>query len=440
MWLETLGNHLQALCALRLGAGRSTMLWLGSKPACRWCRARPRRCWLQHPRLHLAGPACRVPIEDLPPWRVGSEVVARLAHMISSYQVGGLEQFALRVAASQGRAGHQPTLLAFHDGPLQSRAATAACPASLVTGADPVRRLWSLWKWCRTWKPELIHAHNTTVLHYAVLAAWWSGAPLVLTFHGWGKGTPRLPAPYEWSRTGAVVCVSDAAQAALATRCPRVRSRVILNGVEPANPTRDRQTVRAEMGVPDDQVVGIQVARIDAMKGHDTAIDAMAWLQSEPPPGFRPESVTLWFVGDGPVRADREARVRAAGLTEAQVRFLGQRADVPDLLAASDFFLLPSITEGLPLSMLEAMSAGLAVVATPVGGIPEVVTDGVQAILTPVGDAPSLARAIAQLVRDPELRARLGEAGRERAERDFSFRQMLEDYQEIYSRLLGGRA
>jgi glycosyltransferase involved in cell wall biosynthesis len=127
------------------------------------------------------------------------------------------------------------------------------------------------------------------------------------------------------------------------------------------------------------------------------------------------------------------------GLGDQDIRFLGFRSDVPDLHAASDFFVLPSVTEGLPLSVLEAMSAGNPVIATPVGGIPELVENGRHGLLIPVGDDRALTEAIARIAESKSLRRALGQAGLDRVEHDFSFFQMTERYESLYADLAGIR-
>jgi glycosyltransferase involved in cell wall biosynthesis len=124
------------------------------------------------------------------------------------------------------------------------------------------------------------------------------------------------------------------------------------------------------------------------------------------------------------------------GLGPDRVRFLGFRSDVPDLLAASDFFALPSLTEGLPLSVLEAMGHRLPVIATPVGGVPELVTEGRHGLLVPVDAPESLACAVSQLSQDADLRRRFGEAAYQKVKTDFSFETMLKSYETLYASLL----
>jgi glycosyltransferase involved in cell wall biosynthesis len=122
---------------------------------------------------------------------------------------------------------------------------------------------------------------------------------------------------------------------------------------------------------------------------------------------------------------------------EAYVRLLGLRTDVAQLVPGADLLLLTSISEGIPLSVIEGMAAGLPIVATRVGGVPEVVEDGVTGLLAPAGDAEALAERVVALAGDPELRGRLGDAGRRRALERFSEARMQEEYRRLYDEMLG---
>jgi glycosyltransferase involved in cell wall biosynthesis len=113
---------------------------------------------------------------------------------------------------------------------------------------------------------------------------------------------------------------------------------------------------------------------------------------------------------------------------------------VPDLLAASDFFILPSLTEGLPLSVLEAMAQSLPVIVTPVGGVPEIVVHNEHGLLVPTNDAEQLSRAISRMILEPDLRSRMGAAAHRRVASDFSFEEMARRYESLYYRLCGARA
>jgi L-malate glycosyltransferase len=207
--------------------------------------------------------------------------------------------------------------------------------------------------------------------------------------------------------------------------------RVIYNGVDAAPPTRPRAEVRAELGIGPDEVVAIQVANLLPVKAHDILVRALARLRDQ---GVR---LLMLAVGDGPERPNIEALAAELGLGKERLRLLGFRSDVPDLLGAADFFVLPSRMEGLPLAALEAMAQRLPVVTTRVGGIPEVVFDGEHGLLVPSDDPDALAAAMGKLANDEGLRAALGQAAAARARDDFSFERMTDKYDDLYHHLLG---
>lgn len=337
-----------------------------------------------------------------------------------------MEQFVLQIAAAQQQSGHETAVLALQGGPLLETARRQGIKVYVLGGKRKELRVLRALLLLARLRPDIMHAHNPTSLHYAVLGKKAGGARVVLTYHGRGGADARTPSAQEWHNTDAVVVVSQGAAGQLEAPEFRDKLSVILNGIAPATPARDRKTVRAELGLAEDRAVGIMVARMDGLKGHETLLQAAALLRAAETP------VTLLLVGDGAERAKLEKLAQEKGLTSDFVQFLGYRSDVPDLLAASDFFLLPSLTEGLPLSVLEAMSQHLPVVATPVGGIPEVVHSGQHGLLVPVQDPQALAAAITEMVTDPEGRRALGEAAYQRVRETFSFEAMTRQYDALY--------
>ena len=171
------------------------------------------------------------------------------------------------------------------------------------------------------------------------------------------------------------------------------------------------------------------LGRLHPQKGFSDLLTAFAQVRQRIP------SVRLFVAGDGELRDDLEAQARSLGMA-AVVTFAGVRADVSEVLAALDVFVLPSLWEGMPNAVLEAMASGLPVVATAVGGTPEVVVDGVTGLLVPPQDPGALAQAIGHLLRDPDLRRRMGRAGRRRVEEHFDVRETVRQVESLYETLL----
>jgi glycosyltransferase involved in cell wall biosynthesis len=253
------------------------------------------------------------------------------------------------------------------------------------------------------------------------------------TVHGWAfsaySGLPsllyrvadRLMAPL----TTVTICVSENELAAglEAGTCSAERSVVIRNAVDVSASARSRH----DRAIPR----LIAVGRLKAPKDFLTLVRAFAEL----PEG----SFEALIVGDGPDRAAVEAEVRRLGL-EKRVSLAGERDDVPALLADSDVFVLSSRSEGLPVSVLEAMAAELPVVASGVGGLSELVVDGETGLLVPPGDVAALAAALGRLIADRDLRRTLGAAGRARAEELFDLAAFRLAHLELYERELEGLA
>jgi glycosyltransferase involved in cell wall biosynthesis len=184
-------------------------------------------------------------------------------------------------------------------------------------------------------------------------------------------------------------------------------------------------TPRAELTNDPAAPLVLTVARLDAQKGIPVLLDAVASV---------PDAAFV-VAGDGPDRAALEARAVSLGLAD-RVRFLGHRRDVASLLAAADVLVLPSLYEGLPLSVLEAMIAGVPVIATAVGGTDEVVRDGETGTLVPPGDASALAAAIRRVLGDRERSSRLADAARALVAREHSVEAMVASVSRLYETLL----
>ncbi|MFT3766064.1 MAG: glycosyltransferase family 4 protein [Minicystis sp.] len=337
---------------------------------------------------------------------------------------GGMEHFALRLAEAQRRIGHDASILSVYSGPVHDLAREAGVPVTIIgERPKPVRLLKTAASFARR-RPTLIHAHNPTSMHYASIGKLVTGARLVVTDHTQTRGVVRVASGAEWALTDAVVAVSRyTADQSHTIGAPGVVD-VIYNGITIEPPRRSRAEVRAELGLPEDRVVGIDVAGLIHVKGHDVLVDALAALRDLP--------VTVLVAGEGEEEARIKQRISDRKLGPETIRMLGFRTDITDLLAASDFFVLSSRLEGLSLAILEAMSQRLPVIISRVGGNPEIIDDGVEGFLLPADDRTALIGAIEKLTSDAALRRSMGEAGHRRVIRSFSFAKMVDEYEALY--------
>ncbi len=357
-----------------------------------------------------------------------SERKLRIVHLVSSMKVGGMEQLVLRFTEAQRRMGHAASVIALQPGPLLETAGERGIPVRVLGGKNALARVARGALTLARLRPDIIHAHNPTSLHYAVLGKRFSRAAIVMTDHAQTKGIVRVPTQREQRLTDAIVAVSQDTALKASMRGRTIPLTVIHNGIDMGITPSDREGTRARLRL-NGGMVGIMVASMEKVKRHVDLLHALTILREQ---GL---SLTMLIVGDGPERQHIEQMIGELGLGPEQVRLLGIRSDVMDLLAASDFFVLPSEMEGLPVSMLEALKQRLPVIATPVGGVPELITHDLNGLLTPVNDPAALAETICQLVRDPMLRARLGNAGYERVSAEFDFMTMMARYIELYYRV-----
>jgi len=284
---------------------------------------------------------------------------------------------------------------------------------------------------------QVAHCHNRKALLYGGLAAEAvRGTRLVYTKHGvshWGGGVAALLGRFVTRRARAVVAVSDDIARGLIDGRWASRSRVhtVLNGVDlqQFRPSRDRAAARARIGLPLNVPVVGTVARLSPEKDQSTLLYAFAALSRDLP------AARLLLVGDGALREDLGRLATTLGIQDRTL-FAGERKDIAELLEAMDVFCLPSLTEGTSLTLLEAMACGLPVVATAVGGTPEVVADDRSGLLVPAGEPLAVAQALLRVLQHPDLGDRMGGAGRSIVSTRYSLRAMVERYSELYERIL----
>ncbi|MBZ8138311.1 sugar transferase [Rubrivivax gelatinosus] len=297
------------------------------------------------------------------------------------------------------------------------------------------------------WRPAVVHTRNLAALECQVPAA-WAGVPArVHGEHGRDVDDPDgTRAKYQWMRRAyrpfvhRYVALSRDLAGYLEHRVgvPPARIAQIYNGVDVARFAPAAAGRVAPPGSPFDDpalfVVGT-VGRMQTVKAQPLL--ARAFVRAlELAPQLR-ATLRLVLVGDGPLRAEAQTVLDAAGATPL-TWMPGERSDVPDVMRGLDAFVLPSLAEGISNTILEAMATGLPVLATAVGGNPELVVDGDTGLLVAAGDVDALAAGLVALASDRGRSAAMGAAGRERVQAQFSLQAMVDAYRSLYDRLLSG--
>ncbi|MFN3197028.1 MAG: glycosyltransferase [Bradymonadia bacterium] len=362
-------------------------------------------------------------------------------HVVHTLNVGGAEKLVHDLALAVDRQRFRPVVACLDEGgALEAGLKAEGIPVEILHRApglrpDVVGRLAAA---CVKHRIDVIHAHQYTPFFYGLLAGRLAGwKRCLLTEHGRHFPDVRKPKRVAanqllWRLNGATVAVSEFTRQALIDNdgFPPHHVRVLYNGIDTRRfddlPPRD--DIRASLGVtPDTPVVGI-CARMSPEKNLPLLVDAFARLRQ-----VQPEAVLL-LAGDGPARADVEQRASALDLGDA-VRFLGFRKDVPALVTAYDVFALSSLTEGTSVTLLEAMYGRCPVVATAVGGNPEIVADGETGVLVPSEDVETFAGALVHMFEDRDEALRMGVRGRARVQAHFTFDGMVKAYEDLYTDL-----
>jgi glycosyltransferase involved in cell wall biosynthesis len=361
----------------------------------------------------------------------------RILIAITLAEVGGAQTCVAQLLPELADA-FEVTVAAHGPGPLRGAAAEAGVSwvelrnVRRRIGPRDVLGLLELIRLIRRLRPDIVHAHSSKAGVLArVAAALCRVRAVVFTAHGWAfkaesglKSRVYLKADRAVARvTSTIVCVSETERReGLAARtCDERRTVVIRNGVDTAlfAPRVHRETSRPRI---------VSVGRLKAPKDFPTLLEALALLEN-----LRFEAI---IAGVGPERSALEAAIGRLGLIGA-VDLVGERDDIPELLAEADCFVLSSTSEGLPISVLEAMAAGVPVVASDVGGVHELVTDGSTGYLVPPRDPAALAQALRQVLGSVDLRARLGKKGREEVEQRFTVSRVRREHLKLYRDALG---
>ncbi len=370
----------------------------------------------------------------------------KVAHLVIGGEVGGGQLVALRLARAARARGDEAVVVSPSPGRFLGLAKREGLPVRVLPlgrsfDLRAVRRLKRLLERERA---DLLHTHVMLPGNViARLAGRAAKIPVVSHMHNDNtfrdnravRAAQRLLDNATARLCARIVAVSDDTRRSLERQgYPPGSIVVVRNGVEPPGPRSGR--LRAELGLPAEVPVIGTVGRLSAAKGHEDLLAALASLSHS-------DAVAVLVGTDhehgGAFRRHLEELAASLGVRD-RVVFAGYRPDAAELIGDLDVFVLPSWIEGLPLTVLEAMAHGVPVVATRVGGVPEIVADGETGLLVPSRDVQALAGALGALLDDPGRARRLGEAGRERALRELSAEAMAAKVLALYDEIAFERA
>ncbi|RYY56137.1 MAG: glycosyltransferase family 1 protein [Chitinophagaceae bacterium] len=367
----------------------------------------------------------------------------RVLECIRQGQIGGGESHLLSLVENLDRSSYDPVVLSFTDGPMIERLTALGIENKVIHTTRP----FDIGKWkavkafIKSQSVDLVHAHGTRANSNVLWAARSLGIPVIYTVHGWSFHQDQqalvrririLGEKYLVSKSDLTISVSASNQESGRLVIPSLRSVVVNNGIDQLkfNPGRRFTDVRRQLGIPAAATLVLFIARFTSHKQPLTLIDAFAKAL-----GQRPE-LHLLMVGDGDQKAEAIEKIKAAGLQD-KITLETFRQDVPDVLAAADIFVLPSLWEGLPIGLLEAMSMGRAVIATNVDGSREVIRNRVNGLLTDTNQlVPNLTSAIVELAGNPLLRHELASYAMATVNEKYNAANMTREIESLYRQVL----
>ena len=366
----------------------------------------------------------------------------RVIYLAHAFMVGGAEEMVLNLVRHLPER-FEPIVVCIHEaGPIGREIAATGAPVEvlgltpgLARPMDVIRLRDALFNLA----PDIVHTFLLTASLYGRFAAMLADVPVIVgtevniyehkrRMHAWAE---------RWlmQGTSAVVTSAEAVREFYIRQVGAERSKVevIYNAVDwsQLDTTVARDDMRRSLGIPAEAPLAGIIARLTEQKAHRVLFEAMARHAAL-------AGVHLLVVGDGELRDDLRRRVESLGL-QARVHFAGARRDLGNVLASIDVFVMPSLWEGLPLSLVLAMGAGLPVVATAVAGIPEVVANGERGLLVAPGDVDGLGAALARVFGDAAERTRLGDAARAFVRPRFGVDNYVSSVTALYDRLLAAQ-
>jgi len=360
--------------------------------------------------------------------------IKNVLHLCESSDTGGAESILISLVERLDKSLYRSMVCLLSDGWLRVQLEKRKVETVVIPQqrSFDVAWLFRLFRLLNHHEIHIMHSHEFATNVYASVLSSLTGVPIVATAHGknyYGDKWRRRAAYRFVARQSTMVAVSGDLKRFLMERIgiPPGNIRVVHNGIDLSRYKiqEGNYAVRAELGIRRDQRVIGTVGNLFAVKGQTYLLKACKALVGEFP------TFVLLIAGEGDQLDLLRKEASDLGIA-GNVQFLGFRDDVPSLLQAMDVFVLPSLSEGLPLSILEALALKKPVVATNVGGVPEIMEDGVTGYLVPPRNPEALTDRILLLLREPEVAVRIGQAGRARVEDAFDLETMVREYESLY--------
>ncbi|HEY8957174.1 glycosyltransferase family 4 protein [Chitinophaga sp.] len=365
----------------------------------------------------------------------------RVLETIRQGKIGGGESHVLDLVASLDKTAFDPIVLSFTEGPMITALQKMNIPAFVIESEKAFDI--SVWKKVKKLMEDqqidIVHVHGTRANTNVLWAARQLRLPVVYTIHGWSfhdglhplaKRLRIAAEKFITRKTQVNICVSESNRQTGIKALKGFSGIVVRNGInlQKFNPDAQYPDLRAEYGIPEDKLLVCFIARMTYQKDPVGMIRGFAAALQQAP------QLHLLMIGDGELMDAATAAATAAGI-EKQVTFAGFRQDVPAVLHAADIYCLPSLWEGFPIGVLEAMAMGKAVIASDVDGTKEAVQDGENGLLVPSGNPAALAAAMVKVAGDSALRARLQNNAKAAIAANFNVAGMTEKIAAVYQQL-----
>lgn len=366
----------------------------------------------------------------------------KILETIRQGQIGGGESHVLDLVKGMNKAEFEPIVLSFTDGPMVDRLKGMGVKTYVVETLKPFNLTTynAVKEILKNEEIDILHAHGTRALSNTVFPAKSLGLPIAYTVHGWSfhqdqpfhiRRMRELSEKFLTDQVNVTISVSQSNQRDGIERFHMKRSRVINYGIDLQrfNPDKPMTDLRSELGIePGKTVVGYLV-RMTVQKDPLTLVRAIAEVAK------KTRNIQFLFIGDGDLKQASLDLAKELNVTD-MIRFHAFRTDIPEVLNTFDIYTLPSLWEGLPIGMLEAMAMRKAIVATPVDGTKEAILEGQNGLLVPCKSHEALAAAILRLHESKEMQKVLGENARQTVENTFDVNLMVKNNENLYRELV----